>query len=1296
LAQTSPIQVGQGAPNPEIAEQFIQAYLRTEFSTAVALPPLTQVADYGTGGLRQEFQDAARTGLPFALIRPANPNLSLGPANVVRQVRPPVYAVFNRSSIGSSVAGFPTIDTSDFLFIPPAENTQRLGGSFQTFDKNFAIFVWLEPPLASEGSDAVEMTIADPIYTKWQAVSQQVLGPPTTASLAVTSRFTTRANVQRFIGGAIYTITSGTFSGRTIFVRANVHNLYLTNQGPAGPLGLPVNDEILLPDGRRRQSFEGGTVEFTLNGAVVIKNAVQTISITSDNPLRVTAGQSFPITANLQTASGEQVTDREVFWSSSNGLVATVAGTGPQATLRAIRGGTALITAVSEGRTSRTLTVFVSGVCCAIGEGAPSQAVSQTFTDAVQRNRLTLRLPIPSPVRRLGAGFVQEATLLNGGARVLLAKPDAAPLAFVVTGSLLSAYTGNGGPGGALGYPLSDASAAGVQFFENAALAGAPVQLVTGAILARWRALGSEAGALGLPVSSLQSVLTFTGNLVTAQRFAGGLLLQYTAGPLAGRAFVVSGAIGARYTELGGAAGVAGAPLGDEFQASGVFRQEFEGATLEFTQGTPVRVIEKLRRPTLTVTPSSVLPGGRYRVSIGGFPPNSRLRITQGGLVAPAFDASSATGAYVYETAAPPDARSGVVVLRATDLATTAPNPPVFAEGSFNIRTLAELRPQIQKISGDIQSGAPAAILNFPLRIQLRDANQNPLAAVPVRFESSPGGAVVSASALTDADGFAEATWRLPPQAGIALLSVQSAGQTASFSARAAATTIAAFPRLSQAVEGNLGNSALPLARRASLLAALASVARFYQQRGLAPLDSGLADVAVLNNYLRAYCAPDAAGTQICDGFLDLGAGTDPVPNPLRLTNFSSGALELEILPPNLDSIRQAIVADSPVIVALELNPAGSPPFAHFVTAIGVEANGDITVADSTATFARSTLSQYLNGLTVAGAPWQGKLVSAFRYGAAGARSTAFYAFANSSFDIGSASPSCGPPLVWPATVADPTTTPLASSFRLIACDGNGGSYQADVPAPFLLILNSNSNPARQSVASAATPAAYAIARDPDSWALTPQTLTLSSSGVVNGATFQPGFAPGVILTLFGAGLPRTATAGQSVQWNGQDLPIFFSNGFQLNTALPGNAETGLGTLRVASAFGQQSLALDLAEAAPGIFTLGNQSAAIVNQDGTLNSPLQPAQRGQAIVIYCTGLGPTREDGAGLRPTVAPTSVFLDGLELRPFFSGLTPGFIGLYQVNVTMPQSLPPGLRQNLNLRIGGVSSPNVPFSLR
>jgi uncharacterized protein (TIGR03437 family) len=907
---------------------------------------------------------------------------------------------------------------------------------------------------------------------------------------------------------------------------------------------------------------------------------------------------------------------------------------------------------------------------------------------------LTLRTPLASPVRRIGAGYVQEAILSATGARVLIAKPDSAPLAYIVSGTLLAALDGLGGVSGVLGFPAGDASSGGTQIFEGGALAGSPVQLVGGPILARWKALGLETGALGAPLSSAVSVLTFTGNTVFSQRFVNGLILQASSGSLAGRAFVLTGVFANKYMELAGAAGLAGAPITDEFQVAGMLRQEFEGATFEFTPAQAslgVRVIEKARKPAISISPAALLPGGRYRVSIGGFPTGARLRITQAGSSADVFEVVAATGAFAYESVVPATARAGAVVLRAT----LATNAQTFAEGSYNVRTLADLRPQLIKFAGDQQSGAPATLLPSPLQVQLLDANGTPLSNIPVRFEASPGGSILSGDPATNADGIAQAIWRLPAQSGIALLSVQAGGQTTTFSARSTAIALASYPRLSQAVEGTIGGSGALLSRKGSLLAAMASIVRFYQQRGVVPQDTGLADIAGLNNFLRSYCAVSAGGAQVCDGFLDAGPGTDLVPNPLRLNAYSSGVLDFESVSPQLDLLRQSIFDGVPVILALEMNRNGQAAAAHFVAATGIDANGDIQIVDSHPDFARSTLAQYLNGFSAAGAVWQAKWISAFRYVPRGDQSSAFFLHGNAALRISSASPSCQPSLAWPASYADPQSNPASGAFYLVNCDANGRSYQVDVTAPFLVHFTLNANPVRTSIVSGATEASYGVTEEDGTWRFAPMALHATAEAVLQAASFQPRLSPGSIVSVFGSGLPKGADPGDVVEWNGQSLPIFFSNGFQLNTALPEEA-SGAGTLRLVSRFGAQVLNIDTVEHSPALFVLASGNPAIVNQDGALNSPSSPASRGQVATLYGTGFGLTSFATANLRNITTVPRVLIQGQELRPLFAGLAPGFIGLYQLNISLPVSLSPGLNQEVQILQGEVSSPIFRFSLR
>lgn len=1290
FSQTSPIQVGDGANTTTIREEFLVAYQRGEFLNAVALPPLTEVVAYGAGGFRQEFQDIGKAGLRFALIRPALPDLTLGVNNAVRQVRPPIYAIYTQSGIGVLIAGFPNLDTSRFNVPVSGSFNTFATGSYQTFDKGFGIFVWDMPPL-SGGSDT-RFNIAEPIYSRWNSIGFDQIGAPVVSLSAATSRFSTKANYQTFTNGAIYNITSGTHTGRVIFVRKAVQDLYEQNQGPAGFLGLPISEETIIANNRRRQSFEGGTMEYAVNGAPVLKNAILSVAVAAEDPIRLSTGQSRTLTAVLQTNAAEFVTDREVFWSTSNGRVVSIAGTGPSVTIRGVAGGSATITATSEGKTSNRITVFVASQCCSIGEGLPSQALSQTFLDAIQRNRITVKSPVATPVRRAGSGYLQEAIALPSGNRILILKADANPVAYLLSGATLTSFDALGGLTGPLGFPVSDVNSSGTQRFENGALAGSPLRLVSGPILSRWLALGADAGALGSPVGDRATAITFTGSQVSSQVFRSGALYEFAGGPLAGRALITVGPIAAKHAELGSAAGSIGAPLTDESLNAGAVRQEFEGAFLEYTAGTPVRVIDKERKPSLTITPSSLLPGARYRVSVGGFPASARLRFTQGsGTAADAFDLTTVNGSFVWESIVPSSARAGVVVLRATN----ANSPHSFAEASYTVRSLAELRPALTKLSGDAQAGAPATSLPVPIRVQLRDSSGNPLAGVALRFEASPSASILDSTAATNSEGIGEARLRLPPQSGIALFTVEAGGQIVTFTARATEQIPTDFPRITQSVDGNLGNSGSPLAQKGSLVAALAGVVRFYQQRGVAPSDNGLADTTILNSYLRAFCTGAADGTQICDGFLDAGAGADPQPNPFRTVDFASGAFSLSFPDPALASIREAIASFGPVIVGLNLSRNGQPAGVHFVTAFGILGDADLAISDPNPQFGFTRLSQYTSGFPAASANWLASPVAAIQILPRASSGAAFYAFSTAAFELFSPAAGCSRGLSWPATFASLTSTSSSANVKFQFCDGMAASYQASLPTPpFVFSVVSLTNPPAQSVVSGADPTAYRVSRSTsDAWALSPEQLSVNSTAILNAASFTPRLAAGTIISVFGNGLPLE----NGIDLNGQSLPIFFSNGFQLNSAIPSNFPPGPADLNIRSPFGQTLTRIDVAGQAPAIFLVNSRgAAALLNQDSTLNSPTNPAVRGQAIVLFSTGLGAVRLQSSGLSTLANPVSVVVNGRELVPFFAGLAPGFIGLYQVNAILPANLPPGLDQIVLLRSSGLDSNSGLISIR
>ena len=149
---------------------------------------------------------------------------------------------------------------------------------------------------------------------------------------------------------------------------------------------------------------------------------------------------------------------------------------------------------------------------------------------------------------------------------------------------------------------------------------------------------------------------------------------------------------------------------------------------------------------------------------------------------------------------------------------------------------------------------------------------------------------------------------------------------------------------------------------------------------------------------------------------------------------------------------------------------------------------------------------------------------------------------------------------------------------------------------------------------------------------------------------------------------------------------------------MPSNAPLGAVRLAVRTADTGELVAggsFLVSSVGPGIFTAnaqGTGQAAAVNQDGTINSTSNPAPAGSIVSIYATGQGqvsPAVVDGtaAGSSPlsnTIAvPTTSGTTCLNSQPSmcvalgssgfgdvkYSGLAPGFIGLWQINVLVPQ---------------------------
>ncbi|MBV8905332.1 MAG: hypothetical protein JOZ22_17020, partial [Acidobacteriia bacterium] len=643
--------VGAGAPNGA-QQAFITAWNRNGFNLLVG-PPSGGVTSYGTTGLIQQFPSVSSSQAMLALIKPdTTANLN------VQQVLAPMFAYYTEVGVGT--AGFPTQDTMTCpLFASLANNPCE----WQLFSKDYALFTFPSP--LANGSQ--NFATRDPFYTKWISFNGVFsFGPATSDETMVTSSFGTTATLQTYAAGAIYSITSGLFNGKLIEVVPPAYSLYVSRGSEGGQLGLPTSEPLVQPDGTFIQNFEGGAIQYnTKTGSAVLLPAINSLVLTPAGPVHLAAGDTLAVQATLYDSSGDSLPGRSVAWNTSNGSIVAIQANGYSATLKAAGAGTAQITATAGGKTSPALSVTVAAVCCQIGQGAPTVAIQQAIQTAVTRNSLTVQLPAPSGVTRLGNGYVQQLT--GAGSNVgsyLVAVADGSAAAYVVGGAILTEYLALGGPAGALGYPLSDETPGGRQAFANGTLAGTPVQLVTGAILAKWAALGYETGSAGSPTGAVSAFLSFRGTAGNMQPFQNALIVAATSGPLAGQTYAVGGLILAQYSAGGGPGGNLGAPTGDAATVNGLQQQNFEGGFINYAPGSAAaNVTTTPRQPLVTTTPAAVLSGSVVNLVAGGFNNGATVRVSQTGQ--PDFLVQVANGVYTWNVQVPAAAASGAVTVRA-------------------------------------------------------------------------------------------------------------------------------------------------------------------------------------------------------------------------------------------------------------------------------------------------------------------------------------------------------------------------------------------------------------------------------------------------------------------------------------------------------------------------------------------------------------------------------------------------------------------------------------------------------
>jgi uncharacterized protein (TIGR03437 family) len=218
---------------------------------------------------------------------------------------------------------------------------------------------------------------------------------------------------------------------------------------------------------------------------------------------------------------------------------------------------------------------------------------------------------------------------------------------------------------------------------------------------------------------------------------------------------------------------------------------------------------------------------------------------------------------------------------------------------------------------------------------------------------------------------------------------------------------------------------------------------------------------------------------------------------------------------------------------------------------------------------------------------------------------------------------------------------------------------------------------------------------------------SIQSGGVVSASAFggSTAIAPGTWVEIYGSNL-----AGGSREWAGADFAgntapnsldgtivkiagqqafIRFISGGQVNAQIPSGVAPGPQSITVQTANGTSAAypitvnATQPGMLAPSSFLIGGkQYVAAQHADGTFVLPVgaiaglstRPAAPGETILMYGIGFGSVSPTvGAGqiasaANQLVLPLTISFAGAAAGISYDGLAPGFVGLYQFNVVVP----------------------------
>ncbi len=216
---------------------------------------------------------------------------------------------------------------------------------------------------------------------------------------------------------------------------------------------------------------------------------------------------------------------------------------------------------------------------------------------------------------------------------------------------------------------------------------------------------------------------------------------------------------------------------------------------------------------------------------------------------------------------------------------------------------------------------------------------------------------------------------------------------------------------------------------------------------------------------------------------------------------------------------------------------------------------------------------------------------------------------------------------------------------------------------------------------------------------LTPSAAP-AAAGASNNASGVARLSPGSLASIYGSNFGNTTAIGElgflsnalptslnsvSVMVNGTPAPLFFISPGQINFQVPWSttaSSSGTAAVTVVVNGGPSNpVQVPLQTAAPGLYVT-DTSAIVQNQDYSLNDAAHPAAPGSTIIAYLTGSGPVTPAATDGTPTPnsplttinLARSAKIGTADATVSFAGLAPGFVGLVQFNIVVPDGLASG----------------------